>query len=139
MRLKPIGILAAGILATGGAVAGEQSTQGASQPQAQQQSQQQPQAQQQSRSPELVKQVQEKLSAAGHEAGPSDGVLGPKTQAALKEFQEKEGLQASGQLDQQTLAALEIYTPEGSASSSVGASSQPETQQQKQEEPSRKQ
>ncbi|HET8748111.1 MAG TPA: peptidoglycan-binding domain-containing protein, partial [Ramlibacter sp.] len=63
-------------------------------------------------------QVQEKLSAAGHEVQP-DGIMGPKTQAALKEFQQKQGLQASGQLDQQTLAALGVS--EG-ASASTGSS-----------------
>ena len=59
--------------------------------------------------------------------GQPDGKMGPKTQAAVKEFQEKKGLQASGKLDQETLAALEIGTPEGSSStgsSSQGSSSQ---------------
>ena len=55
---------------------------------------------------ETVKQAQEQLSAMGHDAGPADGILGPKTQAAVKEFQESKGLQPSGQLDNQTLAAL---------------------------------
>jgi peptidoglycan hydrolase-like protein with peptidoglycan-binding domain len=61
-----------------------------------------------SQSPEVVKQAQEKLSAAGHDAGPADGVIGPKTQSALKEFQESKGLQASGELDQKTIAALGV-------------------------------
>ena len=75
-----------------------------------------------SHNPELVKQTQEKLSAAGHEAGPADGKMGPKTQAALKEFQQSKGLEASGRIDQQTLAELGI-SGEGSASSSTGATS----------------
>jgi peptidoglycan hydrolase-like protein with peptidoglycan-binding domain len=49
----------------------------------------------------------------------ADGIMGPKTQAALKEFQEKQGIQASGQLDQKTLAALGVS--EG-ASASTGSS-----------------
>src|ERR1044071_999900 len=57
---------------------------------------------------ETVKQAQEKLTAAGKDAGPADGKLGPKTQAAVKEFQQSKGLQASGKLDQQTLAALGV-------------------------------
>ena len=58
--------------------------------------------------PDLVKQAQEKLSAAGKDVGTPDGKMGPKTQAALKDFQQEKGLQASGQLDHETLAALDI-------------------------------
>jgi peptidoglycan hydrolase-like protein with peptidoglycan-binding domain len=65
-----------------------------------------------------IRQAQEKLGSNGHDVQ-ADGVLGPKTQAALKEFQQKEGIQASGQLDQETLAALGVS--EGSAG--TGASS----------------
>jgi peptidoglycan hydrolase-like protein with peptidoglycan-binding domain len=68
-----------------------------------------------------VKQAQEKLSAAGHDAGAADGKMGPKTQAALKEFQQSKGLQASGQLDQKTVAALGVSS--SGSSSSAGASS----------------
>jgi len=82
----------------------------------------QEQPQQQSAAPGVeqstIKQAQEKLSTKGHDVS-ADGVLGPKTQAAVKEFQEKEGIQASGQLDQETLAALGVS--EGSAG--TGASS----------------
>ena len=52
-----------------------------------------------------IKQAQEKLSSKGHDVQ-ADGVLGAKTQAAVKEFQQKEGIQASGRLDTETLAAL---------------------------------
>lgn len=69
---------------------------------------------------ELVKQAQEKLSEAGHDVGGADGILGPKTQKGLKEFQQSKGLQPSGQLDQETLAALGVS---GDASASTGASS----------------
>ncbi|MGH8742103.1 MAG: peptidoglycan-binding domain-containing protein, partial [Burkholderiales bacterium] len=74
--------------------------------------------QQASQGQEAVKQAQEKLSAAGHQVQP-DGIMGPKTQAALKEFQQSKGLDASGKLDQQTLAALGVS--EG-ASASTGSS-----------------
>ena len=83
----------------------------------------QPQAQT-GQNPEMVKQAQEKLSAAGHEAGPSDGKMGPKTQAALKEFQESKGLEASGRLDQETIAALGV-SESGSASSGSSAPQSP--------------
>jgi peptidoglycan hydrolase-like protein with peptidoglycan-binding domain len=87
--------------------------------------------QQQSTAPGMdqgtIKQVQEKLSDKGHDVQ-ADGVLGPKTQAALKEFQQKEGIQASGRLDQETLAALGVDegsagTGSSSPSSSTGSSS----------------
>lgn len=76
-------------------------------------------------SPEMVKQAQEKLSAEGHDAGPSDGKLGPKTQAALKEFQESKGLEASGRLDQETIAALGV-NESGSASSGSSTQQSPD-------------
>ena len=72
---------------------------------------------------DTVKQAQEQLSAMGHDAGPADGIMGPKTQAAVKEFQQSKGLQASGQLDNQTLAALQ--TGGGSQSMSSQPSSAP--------------
>ena len=72
-------------------------------------------SQAQSQSPDVVKQAQEKLSAAGMDAGQADGKLGPKTQAAVKEYQQSKGIQASGQLDRQTLAALGVSGSSGSA------------------------
>jgi peptidoglycan hydrolase-like protein with peptidoglycan-binding domain len=111
MRLSHILIAGAAAVSFSAIAADDQKSQ---QPQAQ--SEQSGQQSQQSQ--ETVKQVQEKLSAAGHEVQ-ADGIMGPKTQAALKQFQEKQGLQASGQLDQQTLAALGVS--EG-ASASTGSS-----------------
>ena len=70
-------------------------------------------------SADLVKQVQEKLSAMGKNVGKPDGQMGPKTQQALKEYQNEKGLQATGQLDQQTLAALDI---DQSGSAATGGS-----------------
>lgn len=70
----------------------------------------------------VIKQVQQKLTAAGHDAGLADGIMGAKTQQALKDFQQAKGIEATGQLDQRTLGAL------GVGSSGVGAtpSSAPE-------------
>jgi peptidoglycan hydrolase-like protein with peptidoglycan-binding domain len=67
---------------------------------------------------EKIKQVQQKLKDQGHDAGPVDGVMGPKTQAALKGFQSAKGLKDSGQLDRETMAALGV-----SGSASAGGSS----------------
>ena len=78
---------------------------------------------QQTQSPEVVKQVQQKLSEKGQDVGQPDGHMGPKTQAALKEFQQQNGLQATGQIDPQTLAALDI-DQSGSATGGTAAPSQ---------------
>lgn len=76
------------------------------------------------RSADLVKQVQEKLSAMGKNVGKPDGQMGPKTQHALKEYQQENGLQATGQLDQQTIAALDIDQSSSAANGSSTSSSQ---------------
>lgn len=52
-----------------------------------------------------VKAVQAKLVAAGYKIK-DDGVLGAKTRAALKEFQKKAGLKATGRINKATLAKL---------------------------------
>jgi peptidoglycan hydrolase-like protein with peptidoglycan-binding domain len=98
------------------------------------QSQAQPQA---ARNPELVKQAQEKLSAAGHDAGAADGMIGPKTQAALKEFQQSKGIEASGRLDQQTLAELGVSdaAPASTGSSAASSSSGPSSSSERTAEP----
>lgn len=91
------------------------------QPQAQSEQSQQSQSgsrQQASQGQETVKQAQEKLSAAGHQVQ-VDGILGAQTQAALKEFQQAKGLDASGQLDQQTLAALGVAEGGGASTGST--------------------
>lgn len=83
---------------------------------------QQGQSQSQEQSPDLVKQAQEKLSALGKNVGTPDGQMNSRTQQALQEFQRDNGLQPSGQLDQQTLAALYIHQS-GSASGSPASES----------------
>jgi peptidoglycan hydrolase-like protein with peptidoglycan-binding domain len=80
---------------------------------------------------EQVKAAQQALKDKGHDPGPVDGVMGPKTQAALKDFQSKEGLTSSGQLDAETMSKLGVEAKAGasadtttsSPSASPGASS----------------
>jgi peptidoglycan hydrolase-like protein with peptidoglycan-binding domain len=48
--------------------------------------------------------------------------MGPQTQKAVKEFQTSKGLNASGQLDQKTIAALGVS---GGESASAGGSAAP--------------
>jgi hypothetical protein len=56
----------------------------------------------------MVRSAQETLTRKGFDVGPIDGVLGPRTAAALREFQDQQGLARSGQLDEQTLKALDV-------------------------------
>lgn len=55
-----------------------------------------------------VVQAQQKLQKEGYykKYGPVDGVMGPKTAGAVKDFQRSNSLPPSGQLNQQTTAAL---------------------------------
>jgi len=62
--------------------------------------------QQQATSSALVKDAQAYLTALGYQPGPIDGVLGPKTQAAIKAFQRDEGLTVNGQPSKGLLARL---------------------------------
>jgi hypothetical protein len=54
------------------------------------------------------KEVQEKLNNQGLNVGEADGVIGPKTKAAIKEFQKTNGLEVTGKLDESTYKALEV-------------------------------
>lgn len=57
---------------------------------------------------ERVKSVQRKLHASGFDAGPVNGEIDAKSQAALAQFQLSRQLPASGMLDAATLAELEV-------------------------------
>ncbi len=54
----------------------------------------------------LIRRVQTALNAAGHDAGPADGIWGPKTSAAVTAFQKSKNLETTGQLGPKTLNAL---------------------------------
>ena len=74
---------------------------------------------------EQMKAVQQALKDKGHDPGAVDGEMGPKTEAALREYQQKEGLKATGAADAETMAKLTVAasTPAASpAGSSSGAS-----------------
>jgi peptidoglycan hydrolase-like protein with peptidoglycan-binding domain len=117
-------VLAVGTM--GGAFAAGYDQHGAQQQQQpyQQQSANQPQS---SQNQQHVREVQQKLMQEGHDVGSIDGQFGPKTQAALRSFQQEEGLQPSGQIDQQTLEKLGIASSDsgfgGQSSSSMSGSS----------------
>jgi hypothetical protein len=58
--------------------------------------------------PDEIRRVQIMLNEKGFNVGEADGVLGARTKNALMQFQQRQGFHASGQLDQQTMAALGI-------------------------------
>jgi hypothetical protein len=64
----------------------------------------------QARGSAQVRQAQKTLNEMGFQAGDVDGVLGPRTEAALKTFQHARGLEVTGRMNQETLAALQITT-----------------------------
>jgi peptidoglycan hydrolase-like protein with peptidoglycan-binding domain len=71
---------------------------------------------------EQVKTAQQALKDKGHDPGAIDGVMGPKTQAAVRDFQSKEGLKASGRLDTETLAKLGVAKGAAATPSAPSAS-----------------
>ncbi|MBQ2896631.1 MAG: spore cortex-lytic enzyme, partial [Oscillospiraceae bacterium] len=62
----------------------------------------------------VVTEIQQKLSQWGYYSGGVDGIYGSGTEAAVKKFQEKNGLSPDGKVGPATLAALGIS--EGSSS-----------------------
>lgn len=86
------------------------------------QQQQGPQAPSMAAGEQLIRNVQQQLRAKGIDAGPVDGIWGPQTHQGVREFQQAQGLQTTGQLNGRTLAALGI-SQEQSASAGGGAPS----------------
>ena len=58
-----------------------------------------------------VRSAQQALKGRGFNPGPIDGVQGPRTTAALRDFQQKENLTVTGQLDAETNARLMASAP----------------------------
>jgi peptidoglycan hydrolase-like protein with peptidoglycan-binding domain len=74
--------------------------------------------------------LQQALNSGGLNAGPADGIMGDKTKQALQKYQSQKGLNASGQVDRQTMAALLSERGRQTASrKGQGMSSQPQGQQ----------
>ncbi|OGW38890.1 MAG: hypothetical protein A2010_17735 [Nitrospirae bacterium GWD2_57_9] len=58
--------------------------------------------------PQTVRQLQQALSDQGYDPGPADGEWKSQTESALRQYQQAQGMQATGQPDQQTLASLGV-------------------------------
>jgi peptidoglycan hydrolase-like protein with peptidoglycan-binding domain len=69
-----------------------------------------------------VRSAQQALKDKGIDPGPIDGVMGPKTRAAVTDFQKKEGLKATGRLDADTSAKLGVTQTSGVQQPAPGAS-----------------
>jgi len=72
---------------------------------------------------DFIKEVQQKLNDLGFDAGPVNGDLGFKTQAAIAQFQLANVLPVSGALDDQTLLALDVQRPADTSEGSPAAGS----------------
>jgi peptidoglycan hydrolase-like protein with peptidoglycan-binding domain len=72
-----------------------------------------------------VRGAQETLEALGYQVGSFDGRMGPRTRTAIRNFQRDKGLNATGELDEATLAALE-RTDDGTAGREATASGAPD-------------
>jgi peptidoglycan hydrolase-like protein with peptidoglycan-binding domain len=77
-----------------------------------------------------VKSMQMALKDKGFDPGPADGVMGPRTKAALMDYQRKEGLTPTGRWDDQTATKLGIRTssmttPSSDPAASVGTTGVP--------------
>jgi hypothetical protein len=59
-------------------------------------------------SSEQVKSAQQTLQSKGMDPGPVDGIMGPRTKAALRGYQKDQNLPQTGLLDDQTLAKLGV-------------------------------
>jgi peptidoglycan hydrolase-like protein with peptidoglycan-binding domain len=57
-------------------------------------------------SPDIIRRVQLALQKKGINPGPVDGIFGPLTKEAVRSFQDRYGIKASGDIDNQTLFAL---------------------------------
>jgi peptidoglycan hydrolase-like protein with peptidoglycan-binding domain len=72
---------------------------------------------------EQVRAAQQALKDKGHDPGNADGVMGPRTQAALKDFQKAQGLKETGRLDAETMSKLGIEGKTSAKESSSPAAS----------------
>jgi peptidoglycan hydrolase-like protein with peptidoglycan-binding domain len=55
---------------------------------------------------QTVRQIQQALQDKGQNVGEIDGIMGPRTQAALRQYQQSQGMQATGRVDRQTISSL---------------------------------
>ena len=72
-----------------------------------------------------VQQAQGRLLSEGFDPGAVDGTLGQQTQQGLLDFQQSRGLEPTGQLDRQTIAALGLDSDAAGAEASSPSQASP--------------
>jgi peptidoglycan hydrolase-like protein with peptidoglycan-binding domain len=82
-----------------------------------------------------VRSAQQALMDKGYNPGPIDGIQGPLTSAAVRDYQTKEGLKVTGRLDSETKARLNgsaasapASAPPAASPATSGAGTAPSTQ-----------
>jgi peptidoglycan hydrolase-like protein with peptidoglycan-binding domain len=76
---------------------------------------------------EQLKKAQQALKDKGLYEGEVDGVMGPKTREALREFQKNENIQQTGRLDRETMSKLGLQASTGASDTGAAASPRTET------------
>jgi len=71
---------------------------------------------------ENVMKVQQALKDKGQDPGPIDGMMGSKTKAAVKAFQEANGMKGTGKLDKETADKLGVEMAKGPSKKAGGES-----------------
>ncbi len=56
----------------------------------------------------MIRAVQTQLNELGFDSGPADGLYGPKTKSAIKEFQRSEDLDVDGKISDELIRDLEL-------------------------------
>jgi peptidoglycan hydrolase-like protein with peptidoglycan-binding domain len=76
---------------------------------------------------QTVRLLQQALQGKGHDVGGVDGIMGPRTQSALRQYQQAHGMPATGRLDQQTVSSLGLSSGgmNRSGAGSTGSSMNP--------------
>jgi Putative peptidoglycan binding domain len=74
-----------------------------------------------------VRQAQMTLKEKGHDPGPIDGIMGPRTRSAVRSFQKAENLKVTGRLDSETKPRLMASTGMSTPAASPATSATPAT------------
>jgi peptidoglycan hydrolase-like protein with peptidoglycan-binding domain len=75
-----------------------------------------------------IRDAQQKLKDAGFDPGSIDGKMGRHTREAVRSYQERNQLQATGRLDHETLSALGVETTGATSGTRGGTSAAPRSE-----------
>jgi len=76
--------------------------------------------------------AQEALKTQGFDPGPIDGRMGPRTRAAINDYQTKNNLPMTGMLDEATMAKLNVRSSRAADVPAASPTSQPDPKKQTQ-------